>query len=85
MNRTNKKKDVQTEHTNIKTCGKNKQKWRCMNRAYKHKDGCTEERSNQIDRNNKENAFLISTAQENTTISCEYSSELRTQFVFVLL
>lgn len=56
-----------------------------MDRAYKHKDGCTGERSNQIDSNNKENTILISTAQENTTISCEYSSELRTQIVFVLL
>lgn len=65
-------------------CGKNKQKWRCMDRAYKQKDVCTEAISNQIDSNNKENTILISSPQENTTISCEYSSELRTQFVFLL-
>lgn len=56
-----------------------------MDRAYKHKDGCTEDISNQIDSNNKENTILIPSAQENTTISCEYSSEPRTQSVFLLL
>lgn len=81
MNRTNKKRCIDRAYK-YKDVWKNKQKWRSMDRAYKHKDVCTEEMSNQINSNNKENTILISSPQENT-ISCEYSSELRTQFVFL--